>query len=58
MAMGDKIKAKKDEVLGKAKQKQGEATDDPDRTAEGTSDQRRANLKQAGESAKDAFKKK
>lgn len=58
MGMGDKIKAQKDKAVGKAKQKEGEATNDPNRAAQGKSDQRKADLKRAGEDVKGAFKEK
>jgi uncharacterized protein YjbJ (UPF0337 family) len=35
----------------------GKATDDDSKVAEGRADQTRANVKQAGENVKDAFKK-
>ncbi len=58
MGIGDKIRNKAQELQGKVKQKQGEHTGDDSKRAEGSSDQSKANLKQAGEKAKDAFKKK
>lgn len=57
MGIGDKIRNKAQAMQGRAKQKQGEATGDDSRRAEGSSDQSKADLKQAGEKAKDAFKK-
>lgn len=58
MGIGDKIKHKAQEIQGKAKKKRGESTGDDSKRAEGQSDQSKANLKQAGDKAKDAFKKK
>jgi uncharacterized protein YjbJ (UPF0337 family) len=52
----NKIKNKVQEVKGKAKEKIGDHTDDSDLEAEGRADQTKANLKQAGEKVKDAFK--
>ena len=57
MGLEDKIKNKVEEVSGHGKEKTGEATGDRDLQAEGQSDQSKANLKQAGENVKDAFKK-
>ena len=57
MALDDKIDNKAEEVAGKTKQGVGKATDDKDLEAEGKADESKANLKQAGEKIKDAFKK-
>jgi uncharacterized protein YjbJ (UPF0337 family) len=57
MGIGDKLRHKKAEAAGKAKEKHGKATNDPGRTGEGQRKQRKANLKQAGEKFRDAFKK-
>jgi uncharacterized protein YjbJ (UPF0337 family) len=57
MGLDDKIGNKAQEAEGKAKQGVGEATDDENLQAEGKADERSANLKQAGEKIKDAFKK-
>jgi uncharacterized protein YjbJ (UPF0337 family) len=64
MAREDKIKNKAQQATGKAKQVAGEATDNEDMKDEGKSDQAKADMKQAGEhakdtarSARDAFKK-
>ena len=57
MGIDDKIENKAEEVSGQAKEKVGDATDDQDLQAEGSADQSKANLKQAGEKVKDAFKK-
>jgi uncharacterized protein YjbJ (UPF0337 family) len=56
MGLDDKIENKADEVAGQAKEKAGDATGDQDLQAEGQADQGKANLKQAGEKVKDAFK--
>lgn len=56
MGLDDKIQNKGEELGGKAKEKYGEATDDRDMQAEGKADQMKANLKQAGEDVKDAFR--
>lgn len=57
MGLDDKIKNKAEEVQGKGKEKTGEATGDDSMRAEGKNEQTKANLKQAGENVKDAFKK-
>lgn len=56
MGVDDKFKNKAEEVQGKAKETTGEATGDDSLRAEGKTDQSKANLKQAGENVKDAFK--
>jgi uncharacterized protein YjbJ (UPF0337 family) len=56
MGTEDKFANKGDSALGKAKEKLGDATDDRDLEAEGKKDQSKADLKQAGEKVKDAFK--
>lgn len=56
MSAGDKIKNKAEEMLGKGKEATGEATDDESLAQEGRNDQTKGNLKQAGESVKDAVK--
>ncbi|MFF1819330.1 CsbD family protein [Kribbella sp. NPDC058245] len=56
MGVGDKIKNAADAAKGKIKEATGDATDDRDLQAEGQADQTTADLKQAGEKAKDAFK--
>ena len=53
----DKLKNKKDEAKGAAKENLGKATVDEQLEREGQSDQAVSNLKQAGEKVKDAFKK-
>jgi len=57
MGWDDKLKNKKDEAKGAAKQKVGKATGDEQMKREGKSDQSMSNLKQAGEKVRDAFKK-
>jgi uncharacterized protein YjbJ (UPF0337 family) len=56
MSAGDKISNAAEELAGKAKEALGNARGDDDLKAEGEKDQSKANLKQAGEKAKDAFK--
>lgn len=56
MGLDDKIDNKGQELSGKAKEAAGKATDDEKLEAEGKGDQTGANLKQAGEKVKDAFK--
>ncbi|GGN96355.1 CsbD family protein [Actinoplanes lobatus] len=58
MGLDDKIENKAQEATGEAKQTIGEATDDKELQAEGKADQRSANLKQAGQKIKDAFRRK
>jgi uncharacterized protein YjbJ (UPF0337 family) len=58
MSLADKARNKAEELLGQAKKAVGEATDDDQLQVEGKTDEVRANLKQAGEKIKDAFKKK
>ena len=45
-----------EEIAGKAKEKLGAATGDESLERQGEMDQSKANLKQAGEKVKDAFK--
>ncbi|WP_114906434.1 CsbD family protein [Ornithinimicrobium murale] len=56
MGIGDKIKNAAEEAKGKGKEVMGDATDDHSLEAEGQVDQAKANTKQAGEHAKDAWK--
>jgi uncharacterized protein YjbJ (UPF0337 family) len=56
MGIGDKVKNAADSAKGKIKEKTGDATDNEDLQAEGQADKSVADLKQAGEKAKDAFK--
>jgi uncharacterized protein YjbJ (UPF0337 family) len=57
MGLGDKIENAGEKLTGKAKEGAGDATDDQSLKAEGEGDQAKADLKQAGEKVKDAFKK-
>ncbi|WP_214369251.1 CsbD family protein [Pseudonocardia sp. H11422] len=57
MSLTDKAKNRAQEMSGKAKAVTGEATDDRELQAEGKKDQFAGSIKQAGEKAKDAFKK-
>lgn len=57
MGIGDKVKNAAKEAKGKVKKETGEATDNRDLQAEGETEQSVAALRQAGEKAKDAFKK-
>lgn len=56
MGLQDKAENKFEEMSGEAKEKYGDATDNEDLQAEGSVDKTKANLKQAGEKIKDAFK--
>ena len=56
MGLDDKMKNTAEDLGGKAKQGAGKATDDEELEAEGRADQTAADLKQAGEKVKDAFK--
>lgn len=56
MASEDKTSNKVEELKGTAKERIGGATGDKDMQAEGQGEKSKANLKQAGESVKDAFK--
>ena len=57
MSGDDKIRNAAEEAAGKAKEAVGDLTNNEKLQAEGKSDQVKANLKQAGENVKDAFKK-
>lgn len=57
MGRENKAANKVTEAKGKIKKKAGQATDNPDLEAEGRVEESKADLKQAGEKAKDAFKK-
>ncbi|MCZ2404089.1 CsbD family protein [Paenarthrobacter sp. Z7-10] len=57
MGLGDKIDNAAEKMGGKGKEAAGEATNDDGLKAEGQGDQAKADLKQAGEKVKDAFKK-
>ncbi|GAB3351522.1 MULTISPECIES: CsbD family protein [Micromonospora] len=56
MGIDDKIDNATENTAGKVKEGVGRATDDERLEAEGRNDQAAANLKQAGEKIKDAFK--
>ncbi|HET6743515.1 MAG TPA: CsbD family protein [Kribbella sp.] len=56
MGVGDKMKNAAEAAKAKAKEKTGDATDNRDLQAEGQAEKTKADLKQAGEKAKDAFK--
>lgn len=56
MGLDDKIKNTAQDVAGKAKEAVGKGTDDERLEREGQTDQTKADLKQAGEHVKDAFK--
>ncbi|WP_328850838.1 CsbD family protein [Micromonospora globbae] len=56
MGIDDKINNAAEDAAGKVKEHAGRATDDERLEAEGRNDQTAANLKQAGEKVKDAFK--
>lgn len=56
MGMGDKISNASQKAMGKTKEGAGEATGDERLRGEGQADQAGADVKQAGEKAKDAFK--
>lgn len=56
MGLGDKIKNTAEDLGGKAKEATGKVTDNERLEAEGKADQSKADLKQAGENVKDAFR--
>ncbi|MET7749139.1 CsbD family protein [Micromonospora sp. NPDC005367] len=56
MGIDDKIRNATEDATGKVKEHTGRATDDERLEAEGRNDQAAANLKQAGEKVKDAFR--
>lgn len=56
MGIDDKIENAAQDAAGKVKEGAGKATDDERLEAEGKGDQASANVKQAGEKIKDAFK--
>lgn len=57
MGIGDKIDNAAEKAAGKAKEAAGKTTDDEQLEAQGKTDQSKADLKQAAEKVKDAFKK-
>jgi uncharacterized protein YjbJ (UPF0337 family) len=56
LGIDDKVENAAQEATGKVKEGAGKATDDERLEGEGKSDQASANIKQAGEKIKDAFK--
>ena len=56
MGLDDKMRNSAEEAGGKVKETVGEVTDNERLEAEGKADQFGANMKQAGEDVKDAFK--
>jgi uncharacterized protein YjbJ (UPF0337 family) len=56
MGTGDKAKHVAEEAKGKVKEKTGDATDNRDLQAKGQAEKSAADLKQAGQKAKDAVK--
>jgi uncharacterized protein YjbJ (UPF0337 family) len=56
MGYDDKVENQSENLAGKVKEGVGKATDDEQLEAEGKGDQFKANVKQAGEKIKDAFK--
>ncbi|MGL5912207.1 MAG: CsbD family protein [Phycicoccus sp.] len=57
MSAADKIKNAAEDLKGKAKEAAGKTTDNERLEAEGRTDQTAADVKKAGENAKDAFKR-
>lgn len=57
MGLDDKIKNMTEKITGQAKEAYGDATDNDRLRAEGQADQSTADIKNAGENVKDAFKK-
>jgi uncharacterized protein YjbJ (UPF0337 family) len=56
MGLDDKVRNEAEEAGGRVKEGVGKVTDDERLEAEGKGDQVKANLKQAGEKVKDAFR--
>ena len=56
MGLDDKIENAAEQMQGKGKEAAGRASDDRDLEAEGRADQSKADVKQAGEKIKDAFR--
>ncbi|HEV7813018.1 MAG TPA: CsbD family protein [Leifsonia sp.] len=56
MGASDKIENAAEDAKGKVKEGVGRATGDDEKVAEGKADQTKADVKQAGENVKDAFK--
>ena len=57
MGLGDKIRNMTTKLAGRGKEAKGKAAGDDRLRAEGRGDQVKADLKQAAEKVKDAFKK-
>lgn len=57
MKIGGKPKHRAESGLGRAKEELGDATNDPELQEEGKREQSEADLKQAGDKVKDAFRK-
>ncbi|MCM3887421.1 CsbD family protein [Frankia sp. R82] len=57
MSFVDKVRNKLDELRGRGKQTAGRAAGDRRTEAEGRGDRTAADLRQAGEKAKDAFRR-
>lgn len=55
MSMGDKIKHATEKAAGQGKEAAGKATGNEDLEREGKTDQAKADVKQAGDKAKDAI---
>ena len=56
MTMGDKVKHAGEEAVGNVKEATGKLTDNESLEARGQAEQAEANVKQAGDDAKDAAK--
>jgi uncharacterized protein YjbJ (UPF0337 family) len=56
MGADDKLENAGEDLKGKAKEAAGKLSDDESMEAEGKGDQAKADLKNAGENVKDAFK--
>ncbi|KJK43131.1 hypothetical protein UK23_34510 [Lentzea aerocolonigenes] len=56
MGADDKFSNKAEEMKGRAKEAVGDATDNEQWQAEGRAERAKADIKQAGEKVKDAFK--
>jgi uncharacterized protein YjbJ (UPF0337 family) len=56
MGADDKFSNKAEELKGRAKEAVGDATDNEQWQAEGRAERAKADIKQAGEKVKDAFK--
>jgi uncharacterized protein YjbJ (UPF0337 family) len=56
MGTDDKLRNQAEKLGGQAKEAEGKLTGDESREAEGRTDQGKADLKQAGEKVKDAFR--